>query len=242
MSIITRFLSAVIEPEFKLARDLTAMAIADGEVTPEEKEAISTICHLEGIDESRLFESLRGGFENANEEIPNSRGEKEGYLGNLIKLIGADGYAAPQELYLFQIIASKMGLNHMDVIGLFLLTATRKFFVGDAGSKILTSFLKNYIDPKANPEKTNRENLRTIYETVATHTEVSQDEEVDKEVLRQNLSRATMTFLENTILVREFANVGLDFAVIAKQEEQNVFKRYTAADGVTFLSITYKQQ
>lgn len=51
MSIINRFLSAVTEPEFKLARDLTAMAIADGEVTPEEKEAISTICHLEGIDE-----------------------------------------------------------------------------------------------------------------------------------------------------------------------------------------------
>jgi hypothetical protein len=51
MSIINRFLSAVTEPEFKLARDLTAMAIADGEVTPEEKEAITTICHLEVIDE-----------------------------------------------------------------------------------------------------------------------------------------------------------------------------------------------
>ena len=50
MSIITRFLSVVTEPEFKLARDLTAMAIADGEVKPEEKEAMSTICHLEGID------------------------------------------------------------------------------------------------------------------------------------------------------------------------------------------------
>ena len=49
MSIITRFLSTVIEPEFKLARDLTAMAIADGEVTPEEKDAMSAICHLEGV-------------------------------------------------------------------------------------------------------------------------------------------------------------------------------------------------
>ena len=33
MSIMTRFLSAVAEPEFKLACDLTAMAVADGEVT-----------------------------------------------------------------------------------------------------------------------------------------------------------------------------------------------------------------
>lgn len=30
MSIINHFLSVVIEPQFKLARDLTAMAIADG--------------------------------------------------------------------------------------------------------------------------------------------------------------------------------------------------------------------
>lgn len=228
MSIITRFLSTVIEPEFKLARDLTAMAIADGEVTPEEKEAMGTICHLEGIDESKLLESLQGGYENIHEEMPNSRQEREEYLRNLIKLIGADGYAAPQEVYLFQIVASKMGLNQMDVIGLFLLTATRKYFVGDAGSKILASFLKNYIDPKAKSEKTNRENLRTIYETVATYTEVSQDEELDREVLQQNLARATVTFLENTILIREFAAVGLDFAVMARQEEINVFKRYTA--------------
>ena len=229
MSIITRFLSAVIEPEFKLARDLTAMAIADGEVTLEEKEAMSTICHLEGIDESRLLEALRGGYEHINEEIPINRQGKEEYLRNLIKLIGADGYAAPQEIYLFQIIASKMGLNQMDVIGLFLLTATRKYFVGDAGSKILVSFLKNYIDPKAKSEKSNRENLRTIYNTVAIHTEVSQDENVDREVLQQNLARATMTFLENAILIREFSDVGLDFAVMAKQEEMTIFKRYTSS-------------
>lgn len=228
MSIITRFLGAVIEPEFKLARDLTAMAIADGEVTPEEKEAMSTICNLEGIDESRLLEALRGGYEHVNEEIPTNRQGKEGYLKNLIKLIGADGYAAPQEVYLFQIIASKMGLNRMDVIGLFLQTATRKYFVGDAGSMILASFLKNYIDPKAKSEKANRENLRTIYNTIAIHTEVSQDENVDREVLRQNLARATVTLLENAILIREFADVGLDFAVMARQEEQNVFKRYAA--------------
>ena len=63
MSIINRFLTAVTEPEFKLARDLTAMAIADGEVTPEEKEAISTICQIEGIDEAKLLETLKGNNE-----------------------------------------------------------------------------------------------------------------------------------------------------------------------------------
>jgi uncharacterized tellurite resistance protein B-like protein len=226
MSIITRFLAIVTEPQFKLARDLTAMSIADGEITPEEKEAISIICHLEGVDEKRLMDALRGGYDKISEEMPNTRQEKEVYLRDLIKLIGADGYSAPQEVYLFQIIASRMGLNQMDVIGLFLLTATRQYFQGEAGAKILASFLKNYIDPKGKTEKSNRDNLRTIYDTVASNTSISQDEEVDKEILRQNLARATETFLENKILIKEFEDVGLNFSAMAKQEEQNIFKRY----------------
>lgn len=63
---------------------------------------------------------------------------------------------------------------------------------------------------------------------MAIHTEVSQDENVDREVLQQNLARATMTFLENAILIREFSDVGLDFAVMAKQEEMTIFKRYAS--------------
>ena len=229
MSIITKFLAVVTEPQFKLARDLTAVAIADGQVTPEEKEAMSTICHLEGIDENKLMEALRGGYDKVNEEMPNSRQEKEVYLRDIIKLIGADGYSAPQEVYLFQIIASRMGLNQMDVIGLFLLTATRQYFKGDAGARILASFLKNYIDPKGETDKSNRENLCTIYDTVASNTPISQDKEVDKEILRQNLARATEVFLENKILIKEFADVGLDFSIMARQEEQNVFKKYVSS-------------
>lgn len=227
MSIITRFLAVVTEPQFKLARDLTAMAVADGEITPEEKEAMSTICHLEGVDEKKLLDALRGDYENVYDEMPKTRHDKEGYLRDVIKLIGADGYAAPQEVYLFQIIASRMGLNQMDVIGMFLLTATHQYFKGDMGARILASFLRNYIDPKGKTEKDNRENLRTIYNTVASNTEMSQDTEVDKEILRQTLARATETFLENKILIKEFKDVGLDFSAMVKQEELNIFKRYT---------------
>ena len=227
MSIINRFLSAVTEPEFKLARDLTAMAIADGEVTPEEKEAMSTICKLEGIDESKLLVSLRGGYENVKNEMPSSREEREGYLRNLIKLIGADGYAAPQEVYLFQIVASKMGLNQMDVVSLFLLTTTHEYFTGDTGIRVFASFLENYIAPKVKSEIANRESLSTIYNTVATHTVVSKDSKRDRENLRRNLAHTTATFLENTILIKEFADVGLDFAIMAKQEEMKVYKKYT---------------
>ena len=220
-------MSVVTEPQFKLARDLTAMAVADGEITPEEKEAMSTICHLEGVDEKKLLDALRGGYDNVDEEMPKTRHDKEGYLRDVIKLIGADGYAAPQEVYLFQIIASRMGLNQMDVISMFLLTATRQYFKGDMGARILASFLRNYIDPKGKTEKDNRENLRIIYNTVASNTEMSQDAEVDKEILRQTLARATEAFLENKILIKEFKDVELDFTVMVKQEELNIFKRYT---------------
>ena len=242
MSIITRFLAVVTEPQFKLARDLMAMAIADGEVTYEERTAMSAICKMEGIDEAQLMASLRGGTAGFGPELsrtgfgdaeggsdvwmPQSRQEKEAYLRDVIKLIGADGYAAPEEVYLFQIIAGRMGLNQMDVVGLFLLTATRNYFQGDAGARILASFLKNHIAPKSKTERANRESLRTIYDTVAKNTEVCHDEELDRELLRQNLARATETFLENELLMKEFADIGLNFATMLKEEEELIFRRY----------------
>lgn len=226
MSIINRFLTVVTEPQFKLARDLTAMAIADGQITPEEKEAISTICHQEGVDEAKLMESLQGDYNNVDENMPKDRRERENYLKTLIKIIGADEYAAPQEIYLFQIIAGKMGLNQMEVMGLFLSTANRNFFRGDIGAKVLHSFLRNCIDPKGKNEADNRKCIYSIFDTVATNTEMLQDIEADRELLRQNLERATETFMENKILIREFCNMNLDFSKILKEEALKVFKRY----------------
>lgn len=226
MSIITRFLAVVTEPQFKLARDLTAMAIADGHITQEEKEAISAICHLEGIDEAHLLESLQGGYDQVQEEMPKDIKGREGYLRELISLIGADEYVAPQEVFLFQIIAGRMGLNQMEVVGLFLTTANRRYFKGDIGAKVLHSFLKNYIDPKGKNERDNRECLRSIYETIAVNTEKLQDIETDRELLRQNLERATETFMENQILLQEFGHLKLDFVQMLKEEESKILKKY----------------
>ena len=221
-------MSVVTEPQFRLARDLMAIAIADGQVTQEEKEAISAICHLEGVDEAELMTALQNDY-SGNEGMPKTRHEKEAYLKNIIRLIGADGYASPQEIYLFQIIAGKMGLTQRDVMGLFMVTATRQHFKGNAGTEVFASFLKNYIDPKGKTENDNRQSLRAIYDTVASHTDMGQDEEAGKEILRQNLAHATGTFLENKILLKEFRDVGVDFAVMVKQEELRTFKKYTSA-------------
>lgn len=226
MSIITRFLAVVTEPQFKLARDLTAMAIADGHITQEEKEAISAICHLEGIDEAHLLESLQGGYDQVQEEMPKDIKGREGYLRELISLIGADEYVAPQEAFLFQIIAGRIGLNQMEVVGLFLTTANRRYFEGDIGAKVFHSFLKNHIDPKSKRESENRENLRAIFETVACNTEQLADVDADCELLRQNLERAMQAFLENKILIKEFSDMKLDFRRILQEEAQIVFKKY----------------
>lgn len=226
MSLITRYLSVVTEPQFKLARDLTAMALADGNITEEEKEAISTLCHLEGISETQLMERLQGGYEDIDAEIPKGLREKEAYLRQLIKLIGADKHSAPEEVYLFQIIAGRMGLNQMEVTSLFLTTATRRCFEGDAGTKVLASFLKSHIDPKGKSENDNRQSLRTIYATVACNTERLQDPEADTELLRQNLIRATETFMQNTILMKEFKDMNLDFEKMLKEEAYNIFMKY----------------
>ena len=86
MSIINHYLSVVKEPQFKLARDLTAMALADGEITPEEKEAINAICQLENIDESSLMEHLQDGDDDdAEVQIPQERKEKENYLKGICR-------------------------------------------------------------------------------------------------------------------------------------------------------------
>ena len=123
MSILNHFLTVMTEPQFKLARDLTAMAIADGQITPEEKEAISMICHQQGLDEAKLIENLQGNYEGADEEMPKELRAREDYLRTLIKIIGADKYAAPQEIYLFQIIAVKF------LIGFFIFRFLIRFAV-----------------------------------------------------------------------------------------------------------------
>ena len=106
------------------------------------------------------------------------------------------------------------------------LYSSSHFFIKPAASLFIASFIKNYIDPKGKTERANRENLRTLYDTIANHTETSQDAELDREILRQNLSRATEAFLGNTILTKEFNDVGVDFPAMLKQEETYVFKRY----------------
>lgn len=226
MSILTRLITTVIAPQFSLARDLMALSLADCEVTDEEMEAIAEICHLENIDKTQLLTSLQNDYAHYEVEIPKSRKDKEEYLRQLILLIGADRVCTPQEIYIFQMIASKMGLNQMDVIGLFLTTATHQYFQGDVSAKVLSTFLKNYIDPIGKREVENRRSIQQMYETIAFSTQMLNDKEADISHLHTAFDRATELLLKNRILVDGFRRMGSDFHRLLTDEKQYVLERY----------------
>lgn len=226
MSIITRFLSQVTDKQFKLARDLISMAMADGEVTLKEVEAIKEICQKEGISEEQLKECMQGNYSNIRSEMPRTKIERENYLANLIYIIGADEYCAPQEIYLFQIIAGRMGLNNMHVVSMFILYASDEFFKGLHSKIILNSFLKNYIDPIGKYYDENMKHIRIIYDTVARHSKRLDDAEKDRKQLEHNLKKATQVLLENEILVREFAKVRTNFERLLQVEEQRALLKF----------------
>jgi hypothetical protein len=211
-----------------LARDLMALAIADGEITDEEREAIRHICDMEGVNEIDFFNSLQERKNYNTIELPQTRKEKEDYLKKLILLIGADEYCSPEEAYLFQIVASKMGLNQMDVVGIFLLATTHAYFKGNVGSKVLSTFLKNYIDPIGRSERQNREGVRKMYETVALHTEDSTDYATYCQHLKENIERTTHTLAENLILINGFSSIGINFLQLLKEEEGLALRRFVS--------------
>ena len=225
MSIIARLLTEVTDSQVMMARDLLAIAIADGQVTPEEKEAISAICAMENIDEAQLMEAFHGNKANVDQTVLRTRQEKMEYMRNLIKLIGADGYTSPHEAHVFQIIASRIGLTQRDVLTLFLSTTTHQYFKGATGTKVLNSFIQNFIDPKGKTETDNRKCLRTIYDTVANRID-SQDKAQYTERLRHSFARTSNVFLTNKILIKEFEDIGVDFYIMVKQEELRALKKY----------------
>ena len=181
---------------------------------------------IEGIEEPHLMECLQGNYEHIRSEMPRTDKERQRYLANLIRIIGADEYCAPQEIYLFQIIAGRLGLNQMHVISLFLAYTSGSFFKGDAANKITQSFMKNYIDPLHKYHADNIKHIRLMYDMVGKYTERLQDIQADREQLRQNLIKTTKFLLENQILVKEFAKVGINFEALLKSEENKALTKY----------------
>lgn len=226
MGLLAKLFNDASDTEFKLAQDLVAIAIADGEISEAERKTIIEICHKEGVSDDTVNDCLMGFDKDVKALIPAKRKEKTDYITKLIRVMGVDGVSSHMEIYLLEIIASKMGFSHMDLVSLVLMTATRTFFSGDTGSRTLSSFLHNVIDPKGKNLRENRDNIKKIFDLMAENVPQLQNEEEDKAAFVKAMNAATDLLMENSLLCNEFRMMGIDFETVLMDEREQAVRRW----------------
>lgn len=226
MGLLAKLFNDASDTEFKLAQDLVAIAIADGEISEAERKTIIEICHKEGVSDDTVNDCLMGFDKDVKALIPAKRKEKTDYITKLIRVMGVDGVSSHMEIYLLEIIASKMGFSHMDLVSLVLMTATRTFFSGDTGSRTLSSFLHNVIDPKGKNLRENRDNIKKIFDMMAENVPQLQNEEEDKAAFVKAMNAATDLLMENSLLCNEFRMMGIDFETVLMDEREQAVRRW----------------
>lgn len=226
MGLLTKIFNDASDTEFKLAQDLVAIAIADGEISEAEQKLITEICQKEGISREAVDDYMLGIDKDIKSVLPDKRRDKAGYLTKLIRVMSVDGESSHMEIYLLEIIASKMGVSHMELVSLVLMTASRKFFSGDTGSKALSSFLQNVIDPRSKNLRDNRDNIKKIFDLMAENVPQLQNEEEDKAAFVKAINAATDLLMENSLLRNEFHSMGIDFETILMSEREQAIRRW----------------
>ena len=226
MGLLVKLFNDASDSEFKLAQDLVAIAIADGQISEAERKMILEICQKEGISQDTVSECLLGFGEEAQVMMPVKRKDKAGYLTKLIRVMGIDGESSHMEIYLLEIIASKMGISHMELVSLVLMTATRKYFSGDTGARVLSSFLRNVIDPKGKSLRSNRDSIRKLFDLMAENVPHLQNEEEDKAAFVKAMNAATDLLMENSLLTTEFRAMGIDFETVLMDEREKAIRRW----------------
>lgn len=226
MGLLVKLFNDASDTEFKLAQDLVAIAMADGNISESERKVIMEICQSEGISADMLDDFMLGLDKEAVNRLPNKQRDRTDYLTKLIRVMGVDGYSSHMEVYLLEIIASKMGISHMELVSLVLMTATHRNFPGSIGNKTLASFLKNVIDPKSKSLQENRENLRKLFDMMAENVPQQQNEEEDKAVFMKAMNTATELLQENSLLSNEFRRMGIDIENVLADEREQAIRRW----------------
>lgn len=226
MGLLTKIFTDVSDTEFKLAQDLVAIAIADGEISEEERIMINNICRNEGVEKDVLDIYMQGFEGGADSDAFANRMEKMLYLKKLIRVMAVDGNSSHMEIYLLEIIAARLGLTYLELFSAVLTTATHMNFPGDTGVKALNSFIHNVIDPKGKSLANNRNNLRTLFDIMAQNSPVRQDREQDKAAFVEAMNHATHLLTENTILMDEFRMMGIDFETVLMDEREQAIRRW----------------
>lgn len=227
MGLLRKLFIDSADDEFKLAQDLVGIAIADGEISEAEQKVINEICKSEGMSNDTIADCLMGFDKEANALVSSKKREKMDYLSKLIRVMGADGHSSHMEIYLLEIIASKMGISHMELVSLVLMTATHKYFSGDTGAKALSSFLHNVIDPKGKNLRDNRDNINKIFDLIAENISQLRNAEEDRNAFTQAISSASELLFENALLNKEFKDLGIDFKRVLAEERERAIRRWT---------------
>lgn len=228
MGLLAKIFKDSSDSEFKLAQDLVAIAVADGNISDVERNEIEKICQTEGISSETVNDCFLGFDQGAVAHVPIRHRERAGYMSKLVRVMAADGVSAHMEIYLLQIIASKLGIGYLELVSLVLSTATKDNFPGDVGSRTLKSFISNAIDPKGRPLQKNIENLRKIFDIMAENVPQLLNMEEDRHAFIQAMASASELIFENTLLDKEFKDMGIDFKRVLAEERERAIKRWTA--------------
>lgn len=226
MGLLVKLFHDASDTEFKLAQDRVAIAMADGQISEAERKVIADICQSEGISEETIKDFMMGFDEGMKAQMPSKKRDKSDYLTKLIRVMGVDGESSHMEIYLLEIIASKMGISHLELVSLVLMTATRKNFPGNIGARTLASFLKNVIDPRSKSLRDNRDNIRSLFDLMARNIPQLQNEEEDKAAFTKAMNTATTLLTENTLLNNEFHAMGIDFETVLMDEREQAIRRW----------------
>lgn len=226
MGLLNKLFSDTSNSGFKLAQDLVAIAMADGEISEEERKVIKEICQSEGIDDSIVEGCLQGRNCDTSSMIPLMHKDKTNYLRKLIQVMGIDGDCSHMEIYLLEIIASKMGISYIELMSLVLTTATPRYFEGNTGGKVLASFMKHVITPKGKSMQENMDGIKKLYDLIAENIPQHQDEEEHKAAIVKAMHEATNMMTGNSLLAHEFQAVGIDFETILHDECEQAIRRW----------------
>ena len=225
--LLTEMMRIASDNDFSLAKDLLVLAMADGHIRDEEKQTLSKICSDLNLTEERLTELINTRSDSGSYSFATTPKQKEEYLVKMIRMMGTDGGSATEEIFLLEMIASKLGFSRMHLTSLVLLNATRKNFPNDYGAKVLSSFLENIVDPKGKSDRQNHDNIARVYNDIAKSTTSSDDPDEDKALLKKAFDRVTKMMLEDTLLVKEFCSAGLDLRELLEFESRKTLARWT---------------
>ena len=227
MGLLAKIFKDSSDSEFKLAQDLVAIAVADGNISDAERQEIEKICQTEGISSETVSDCFLGFDQGAVAHVPIRHRERASYMSKLVRVMAVDGVSAHMEIYLLQIIASKLGISYLELVSLVLSTATKANFSGDIGSRTLKSFISNAIDPKGRPVQKNIENLRKIFDIMAESVPQLQNVEDDRHAFIHAMESASELLFENAMLDKEFKDMGIDFKLVLAEEREHAIKRWT---------------